>query len=104
MGGGALRIVGFIERAVNSISSLCRSGGRSVCMETTLLVFIPLLLLFLSGAIVVIIILMQCDYATWFKSARAMVDARPRSADDEEEEEEEGRLGIEMDESQVGDI
>ena len=70
-------------------------------METTLLVFIPLLLLFLSGAIVVIIILMQCDYATWFKSARAMIDAMPRSAD-EEEEEEEGRLEIEMDESQVG--
>ncbi len=69
-------------------------------METTLLVFIPLILLFLSGAIVVIIILMQCDYGTRFRNARAVVGATPRSADEEEE----GRLEIEMDESQVGDL
>jgi hypothetical protein len=47
-------------------------------MDTTLLVFVPLLLLFLSGAIVIIIIFMHCDYERWFKHARSAVDAKRR--------------------------
>jgi hypothetical protein len=49
-----------------------------LAMDTTLLVFVPLLLLFLSGAIVIIIIFMHCDYERWFKHARSAVDAKRR--------------------------
>lgn len=73
----------------------CCARARSVplMIDLTLLVFVPLVLLFLCGAIVVIIILMQCDYDRWFKNARAAMDTPSPDI----------RLEIEMDEPELDD-